>query len=1097
MTCVRRASQAITMPWRMSRLTSAISEGHEVDVRLIYSLLLSGERGPDSAGHFARDAPKDAADVFVSEHSISKVRPVAPLDARVAALAAALRHAARRAVFRETSPELRRRGVTPLQLPLPLECEFELPELPVPAVLNTLGPNPLSVTYASSLRPLPPDPQRRVTGLGLGAGALHHRPRKGVQRPAKGRAPVELWRWNIRAKACPSAAFVRKASKCLLTRDWKVAFTEQKFVKAMARIDELKNQGAWSFRQPKRVRGPPERKTHWDYMLDEMRWLQTDYREERKWKIAVAHELAHQAALYHRASPEVRARLCVARGVRRERGSPEAMDVEPEHEDAGARVASTSDADDADDADNEAHEPPGEEPAEADAEDGGADADADADADSTVLHEPEFTHKEPEQEHDGDHGDDAMRAGAPDRDATLSNRLPPALVTAVRAPIFSMDATATSVSPWTLLHSLDPDTASTLLQIDGGSDGEMLKSLDPMQLDFARLFPELPQYAPPTLPEETRGGTDRRRVEGAAQSRLAHVTRLMDTRPVLVSTLEPALNRSRGQWDTALDAPDIPEHMQPASLLFARRAGKPSREPASHPATVPAPPANPEERATRLSWTAADDEFLNSLVRQYNNNWLLIADVFNSARQVLYTDRRTAWDCLDRSRKLNDAQDTKVDVQPEGVRKHAHRQHLADAVKKCAKLREHVHRQAVVSAQSSAAGSAAKTAAANEARAQTKTVATPTPQALGMLKAERDQAALRQFLEQQRAAQLAFQQQQQQRVQMAQSQVQSDAGRVKQRSPAQSPVAANAQAAQPQQGVAQQAPAPAAQTAQQYLNALSSAGAAAQAKQALLVSQSGQVPLVRNQPFMVENAGTGSSTATPGVPLRGSNAQLALQQAQYAAALEKKQAAARPPIVVAQGTGSPVARMSRTPSNVALRSPLGLQNVDAPGTSPVAPSPPPGVAFPGVPALGAAQVPGSVPMVRPGAQSPSIGRPSLAGGGVPPNLHALQQQLAISLAASHLSQEQINGLALQLYKQAQAQQVQAQAQAQAQVQAQAQRPAPRQGQSPVPSPAATPGSAFASLPRYVPVQPGVGVARPGGSPAPSSQSPAQSSPRPT
>ena len=136
-------------------------------------------------------------------------------------------------------------------------------------------------------------------------------------------------------------------------------------------------------------------------------------------------------------------------------------------------------------------------------------------------------------------------------------------------------------------------------------------------------------------------------------------------------------------------------------------------------------------------------------------------------------------------------------------------------------------------------------------------------------------------------------------------------------------------------------------------------------------------------------------------------------------------------------------------------------------------------------------------MVRPGAQSPSIGRPSLAGGGVPPNLHALQQQLAISLAASHLSQEQINGLALQLYKQAQAQQVQAQAQAQAQVQAQAQRPAPRQGQSPVPSPAATPGSAFASLPRYVPVQPGVGVARPGGSPAPSSQSPAQSSPRPT
>ena len=77
-------------------------------------------------------------------------------------------------------------------------------------------------------------------------------------------------------------------------------------------IEQLKAQGEWSFRQPKRIKGPIEKKTHWDYLLDEMRWLQTDFREERKWKIAVAYELAHQVVQWHRApTPEARAALCV------------------------------------------------------------------------------------------------------------------------------------------------------------------------------------------------------------------------------------------------------------------------------------------------------------------------------------------------------------------------------------------------------------------------------------------------------------------------------------------------------------------------------------------------------------------------------------------------------------------------------------------------------------------------------------------------------------------------------------------------------------------------------------------------------------------
>ena len=45
--------------------------------------------------------------------------------------------------------------------------------------------------------------------------------------------------------------------------------------------------------QPNVTRLPPHRKTHWDYLLDEMRWLASDFMEERKWKISLASTLSN------------------------------------------------------------------------------------------------------------------------------------------------------------------------------------------------------------------------------------------------------------------------------------------------------------------------------------------------------------------------------------------------------------------------------------------------------------------------------------------------------------------------------------------------------------------------------------------------------------------------------------------------------------------------------------------------------------------------------------------------------------------------------------------------------------------------------------
>ena len=106
---------------------------------------------------------------------------------------------------------------------------------------------------------------------------------------------------------------------------------------------------------------------------------------------------------------------------------------------------------------------------------------------------------------------------------------------------------------------------------------------------------------------------------------------------------------------------------------------------------------------------------------------------------------------------------------------------------------------------------------------------------------------------------------------------------------------------------------------------------------------------------------------------------------------------------------------------------------------------------PGAPAGGGA--PGSRP------------RPAAAPTSAPPNLHALQQQLAITLAASHLSQEQINSLAIQLYKQAQQQQQQQQ-RAQPDGSSQGSAPTGMVGHAPrfVPVPQPSAGSHTTSLP---------------------------------
>lgn len=115
---------------------------------------------------------------------------------------------------------------------------------------------PLETDYASSKVPrLPAVP------------ATAHRHRRG----SKGdQGKVDTFKLSLMYNLNPLSGGISKSSKCVLTSDWRVAQAELRHVRAMERIEAKKAAGRWSLRQPKKHRGPPMPKGHWDWLLDEM-----------------------------------------------------------------------------------------------------------------------------------------------------------------------------------------------------------------------------------------------------------------------------------------------------------------------------------------------------------------------------------------------------------------------------------------------------------------------------------------------------------------------------------------------------------------------------------------------------------------------------------------------------------------------------------------------------------------------------------------------------------------------------------------------------------------------------------------------------------
>ncbi|KIW42264.1 uncharacterized protein PV06_05828 [Exophiala oligosperma] len=104
---------------------------------------------------------------------------------------------------------------------------------------------------------------------------------------------------------------IQNAHKTLSTTDHLVEYELSAECRILKRLYQLQEKQRWALRQYKRADEAPRPTSHWDYFLDHMKWMRTDFKEERKWKLAAARSLAESCAEWVASSPEERFRLQV------------------------------------------------------------------------------------------------------------------------------------------------------------------------------------------------------------------------------------------------------------------------------------------------------------------------------------------------------------------------------------------------------------------------------------------------------------------------------------------------------------------------------------------------------------------------------------------------------------------------------------------------------------------------------------------------------------------------------------------------------------------------------------------------------------------
>ncbi|OAL53357.1 MYB and HSA domain-containing protein [Pyrenochaeta sp. DS3sAY3a] len=112
-------------------------------------------------------------------------------------------------------------------------------------------------------------------------------------------------------RSAPLQDLVASARKTVSTAGTLAMIREHQDYKILKRVYQLQNANRWSLRQLQKAVEPERPFTHQDQLLLEMKWMQTDFKEERKWKQSLAATFADWCAEYVNSSPNERDALRV------------------------------------------------------------------------------------------------------------------------------------------------------------------------------------------------------------------------------------------------------------------------------------------------------------------------------------------------------------------------------------------------------------------------------------------------------------------------------------------------------------------------------------------------------------------------------------------------------------------------------------------------------------------------------------------------------------------------------------------------------------------------------------------------------------------
>ncbi|KFY23299.1 hypothetical protein V491_02595, partial [Pseudogymnoascus sp. VKM F-3775] len=389
-------------------------------------------------------------------------------------------------------------------------------------------------------------------------------------------------------------ALLASAHKTITTTNAALPFQEAQAQKIIRRIHSLQNHDKWSLRQPKRSPEPIRPTTHWDELLKEARWMRTDFREERKWKTALARRAAYECALWVNGDQEQRdvlqRKVVVLESVEQ---------VDETMVDVGDVEAL----------------------AEVNAEAGDVEAPADVNVDTDA----EISHPTPDLVPSSDNDTPLDEFDDEPRISLLETVAPTA--------IFSLDNDD-------LVFGLSRSAASDKLLQELPMYGAPLK-VHQSDLPTSEVDPDA-SWRKPYLPLS-------KYIEGKIRftdeppprkkSRYEYAEESDDEDEVVFGERQQRKPQEPLQVDVALFNPEN-KHIR--DRIHAGHQFRP-------PSEFPMPLQSFFENRHPSQWTWAEDDELKQLVREYQYNWSLISSMLTS-KGVYYTaaERRTPWECFER-----------------------------------------------------------------------------------------------------------------------------------------------------------------------------------------------------------------------------------------------------------------------------------------------------------------------------------------------------------------------------------------------------------------------------------------------------------------